>query len=428
MHSKKTTRSSKKNSNLKPFVREGIWSSACEGFAEANFNAFSTFLMTSSDKISYLSASQNLTGCWLQLWSEKLVNYLGSQKRLVLICVSLQVFILALLLPMISLGISPCTFMGFVLAFGALGGLSGPVWNTWTSQLLPKKRRGFCFGIRNQRTYPAHFISILIGGFIIQKLELTLFGTQASQYGFLAVFGFGMVSKVLSLKHLWSQPETPFIRPQEVLGPQELIRLAYNDSQMGKTALFFGAMGFAINISAPLQVPFLLHSLHTSYIQISCVSAAYIGARFFAAPSIGKWIDTYGPRSILLYSALLMPFMSLGWSCARSYEFILLTQIFAGLVWTTFELCSFSYLTETTHPENRQRAFSLKHVAWNLGGSSGAILGGILEPLFVNSQGVFWTSTIFRTIAALLVFRMLGASDLQPNEGIGNQPLSGEIS
>jgi MFS family permease len=177
---------------------------------------------------------------------------------------------------------------------------------------------------------------------------------------------------------------------------------------MRRTAIFFGTMGFAINISAPFQVPYMLNTLHVGYLHLSFVSAAYIGARFFTAPTIGKLIDSLGSKHLLLFSTLLMPWISLGWALSPTYSCILITQFFAGLVWTTFDLCAFTYLTESTTSEKRQRAFSLKHISWYLGSSSGAILGGIIESTFFNPQTVFWASSFFRGVAALFIFRMVG--------------------
>jgi MFS family permease len=388
---------SRRGNRLKHFVKDGIWASVCEGFAESNFNAFATALSASPHHLSILTSSQSFAGCWLQLWSEKLVGIVGSRKKLVLICVSLQIIFLGGMAIVALGGFSSWIFMALTLLFTAVAGLSGPVWSSWVSHLLPSKRRGLYFGIRSQRTYPAQFASLLLGGLILQNVEASWAGTRGIQLAFVVVFLLGLVAKLLSLRNLFLQPERPFVLPKKTVGPIELV------------INFFAVMGLAINVSAPFQTPYLLKTLHFSYFQFSLITAFYIGARCFGAPLIGRLIDTWGSRHLLLVSTLLMPCIPLGWSLSTGLPGLLAIQFAGGIIWTVFDLCTFSFLTETSTEENRQRIFALKHVAWSLGSSSGAILGGVLANFAGNLAIVFWGSTLARAIASIFVLSLVGA-------------------
>jgi len=192
---------------------DGIWASVCEGFAENNFNALATVLRASPGQLSILSSSQSLLGCWLQLWSEKLVRYFGSRKRLVLTFVGLQALSLLLIFIATALNAGAYTFMALVLLFVAFGSTGGAIWSSWVSDLLPSRRRGFCFGVRNQRTYPLSALSILAAGFILQSLDHALGPQYGTRVAFCTVFLFGFGAKLLSLRHYKKQLKNSNLSP-----------------------------------------------------------------------------------------------------------------------------------------------------------------------------------------------------------------------
>jgi MFS family permease len=248
-----------------------------------------------------------------------------------------------------------------------------------------------------------------LGGLILQNVEASWAGTRGIQLAFVVVFLLGLVAKLLSLRNLFLQPERPFVLPKKTVGPIELVIQGSRDKITRRSIYFFAVMGLAINVSAPFQTPYLLKTLHFSYFQFSLITAFYIGARCFGAPLIGRLIDTWGSRHLLLVSTLLMPCIPLGWSLSTGLPGLLAIQFAGGIIWTVFDLCTFSFLTETSTEENRQRIFALKHVAWSLGSSSGAILGGVLANFAGNLAIVFWGSTLARAIASIFVLSLVGA-------------------
>ena len=397
---------------LRHFVGDGIWASVCDGLAESNFNAFATALSASVSHISYLTSSQNLVGCWLQLWSEKLVKKTGSRKRMVLLCVSLQIATLATMLLSALCGVRAVLFMVLSLIFTVLGGLSGPVWSAWVSELIPSQRRGFCFGIRNQRTYPAQFVALLLGGLVLQNFSELFSGNRSTQIAFSAIFLFGMIAKSISLYHLFLQPETHSVLPSTALGPLQIVREGYEDPQLQRMILFFGVMGFSVNLSGPFQTPFLLQTLRYGYLPFASVTATLVMSRFLAAPTMGRILDRVGYQKPLLISTLLMPGIPLGWALSHNYYWILGIQVYGGFVWTAFDLSVFSFLTESTPSKKRQIAFSLKQISFNLASCGGALMGGYLMTHSKSPLIIYWASTLGRLTAILFVFRMIHFSPL----------------
>lgn len=403
--------------SLRHFVQDGLWSSVCDGFAENNFSPLAVFLSASAAQIGAFSASQQLLGCWLQLWSEKLIKFFGSRKRLVLFCVSLQSVFLGLMTIGVYKGWGFGAFFIFAVLFTAFGSLSGPAWNAWVSDLLPGKRRGACFAVRNQRTYPASFISLVVGGILLDLVSKKFGGELA----FCLVFFIGYVAKLCTLNHLVQQQEHRLkIVTLRAKGPIHLLKEAWTDRRMRRIVTFFGAMGFACNLSGPFQVPYILKTLHYSYFQFTLLLGSMAIGRFLAAPFIGRYIDRFGSRRLLSFSAALMPFSPFGWLLTQNYFALLAVFFVSGVIWAGFDMCSFSYLAECVPSHRRPRVFAARLVAWGLFSFFGASLGGLLleanvghSSILISGFGftagslvVFWASTIARSLAALSVLRI----------------------
>ncbi|OFZ21006.1 MAG: hypothetical protein A2X94_06640 [Bdellovibrionales bacterium GWB1_55_8] len=397
-----------RRNRLRHFVGDGVWASICEGAAETNFHSFASTLTPFPQYISYLSSSQNFAGCWFQLWSDRLVKLAGGPKPLVLTGVSLQAVTLFLMVFMALSNAGLLPFMIAMFIFTALGGLAGPVWNSWIASLLPRRRRGFCYGVRNQRTYPAQFLALLVGGGLLQFLTPTATGIKGMQIAFCAVFFLGFAAKLLSLRHLILQPNVPYNPPARALGPMALLKYSAKNPEIRKAAIFFSAMGFAVTISGPYQTPFMLKNLHMGYFPFAAAAAALVLARFASAAPVGKLVDRIGYEKPLLASSFLMPLIPLGWTLSTNFIWILMLQVFGGVIWTVFDLAVFNYLSENASPEHRQRLFSIRHISWNLAAAAGALLGGLLISRYDMPMLVFWSSTFARLGAALFVLPALG--------------------
>ena len=396
--------------SLRHFRQDGLWSSACEGIAESNFAPFAVLLEASAAEVGFLTSMQQLLGCWLQLWCEPLIALLGSRKRLVLWCVIFQSAMLALMIVGAFEKWGLLFFSALSIVFTGFGALSGPAWNTWVSDLLPPRRRGVCFSIRNQRTYPVSFLSVILGGFLLDRL-----GSDVGvRMAFCAVFSIGLFAKISALRHLSLQQEFPFeLSRTGNLGPISLLRESTRDPELRKIVVFFGAMAFAINLCGPFQAPYLLKTLNFSYLQYTFLLGAMSIARFLAAPSVGRIVDRIGSRSLLVYSTMLMPLIPLGWCLTRNYYALLGIYFGSGIFWAAFDLCAFTYLAECMPVALRPRVFTAKQVSWNLMSFAGAAGGGLLlesaalqHTLAMGTIIVFWASMFARGFAALSVLRI----------------------
>ncbi|MBI3556344.1 MAG: MFS transporter [Deltaproteobacteria bacterium] len=396
--------------SLRHFTQDGLWSSVCEGIAESNFSPFAVVLEATAAEVGFLSSMQQLLGCWLQLWCEPLIGFFGSRKRLVLWCVAAQSTMLMLMIWGAFSQWGLLVFAVLTILFTSFGAVSGPVWNTWVSDLLPPRRRGVCFAIRNQRTYPMSFLSLILGGFLLDHLGAGL----SLRLAFCAVFSIGLFAKVSALRHLSLQQEHAYEKSTSGnLGPLGLLRESTRDPELRKIVFFFGAMGFAVNLSGPFQAPYLLKTLNFSYTQYTFLLGVMSIARFLAAPYVGRIVDRIGSRRLLMYSSMVMPVIPIGWCLTANYYALVGVFFISGTFWAAFDLCAFTYLAECMPVALRPRVFAAKQVSWNLLSFAGAAVGGLLiessllqHTLALGTVVVFWASAFARGFAALSVLRI----------------------
>ena len=411
---KKQGRRLPRRDRLRHFVGDGVWASICEGIAENNFMAFGTAISASAGHLSLLTSYQSLMGCFLQLWSEKLIQIFGSRKRLVVTCVSFQSAVLASMALAALAGATVTTFFAMALAFTAFGGFSGAVWNSWVSELLPSRRRGFCFAVRNRRTYPSSFAAMLIAGLILQRLSSAFPGVSGMRWGFFTVFSIGFVAKVLSARHLSLQPgvEEPLFRTEQsrlpgAKGPLTLIVRCTNHQATRRVLTFFGILGFSVGVSTAFTTPYQLKHLGFSYLEFTLSSAALVAARFAVAPFVGAKLDQKGSRAMLLGSAVAMPVIGIAWAVSHSFVAIVISQIVGGVIWTAFDLSWFAYLVESTPSEERTTVFSGRQMVWSLATFAGAAVGAAIgshSSLGVATFTVFLISAAGRAVAPIFLF------------------------
>ncbi len=389
-----------KKNRFKHFIFDGFWSSICEGSAESNLPAYATSLLQATPpQLSFFLAAQSFLGAALQFWSEQFVLLFKRQKRVVLGCVTLQLCILAFILFRILNEISPYTFLFLTFFYNTVGSLSSSVWNSWISNLLPEKRRGFYFGARNRKAYLANFFSVLAAGVLLQKGEAFFNqGKLGLQFAFFGVFALGLFGKILALRHLIWQPEAKFHPVSPKHSPLHLLLENVRISKYRRMFLYFGFTGFAISFAAAFQVPYMLNQLHLDYMTFTSSIAIYVAARFLVAPWIGQLVDQKGSKVVLVASTCLMPLISLGWAFAQDYRHIFVLQFLTGVLWAGFDLCSFTYLAEITSKDKRQTIFTLKNVIWSLSSGLGATAGGFVYYFYPNYVLLFLISVGVRAV------------------------------
>src|SRR3954469_9907970 len=140
------------------------------GLGETYFSAFALAIGTGQTFAGLLATLPQLAGALLQLASPWGVKKLGSHRRWIVMFVSLQAASL-LLLPIASFFTGGpaglMVFLAVTLYWGA-GLATGPVWNTWIEEIVPRRLRTNYFACRARVSQFCTLLGFIAGGVALQ--------------------------------------------------------------------------------------------------------------------------------------------------------------------------------------------------------------------------------------------------------------------
>jgi MFS family permease len=282
----------------------------------------------------------------------------------------------------------------FVCIYWILGSIIAPAWNSWMGDLVDEKKRGDYFGGRNRISGFASFISLLVGGYLLQRFT---FG-QTQYYGFLIIFGLALLSRVISFVFLTQKYEPPYhVEHDEGFNLREFVRKArYENYEMFVFYMCF--MNLGVYLAAPFFTAYMLYDVKLGYMQYTVLLAASLIVKYLSMPVWGKASDRFGTRKVLSLSSFLMPLSPLLWLFSSNYLYLFIIQMYNGFVWAGFELASFNYLFDVTQPNKRATAVAYYNVLCGVGIFIGGIAGSIIvaiNPIHSVTALIFWSPYIF---------------------------------
>jgi len=387
------------------------------GVGENSFSAYSVFLKATTQQVGLLAALPPLLASFAQMLAVVLGQMIGVRKGIIVFGALVQ--ILGLLLVASLPGLFPdwsFTLLLFSVILYFVGpNLGAPLWGSLMGALVPENVRGRFFARRTRLSSVASFSSLLLAGTILQvfdALSLTL-------YGFLLIFSIGVVARAYSSYHLHQMYDPP--RPDKsamrherdgLPGPA-LLRQYPN---FLKFSLFFACMQFAVAISGPFVVVYLLRDLHFSYLELTLNTAASVLMQFLVLNRWGRLGDLFGNRIILRLTGYTIPFVPALWVLSDDFYYLLLIQMISGLVWSGYSLSSSNFLFDLTPPHRRAGMMATHNlfgsIAVFVGASLGSYLALILPTSIATSIGALdiafsWTSVFYGVFLFSSVIRLL---------------------
>ena len=406
--------------NLRSSTGDGAAFGVMVGMGEAYFPAFALAIGLGEVAAGLISSLPMLAGGLLQLISLRAVDWLGSEKRWVLVCAAVQGLAFIPLAVAAWMGsISLASMLVIASIYWASGLASGPAWNTWMQSIVPSRIRAKYFAKRTRASQLSTLVAFIFGGLLLQwsrgaNLEL---GTFAAL--FTAACGFRLISVM-------------FLSPQESV-PRRFEDVATNQYRefgsitqdeddgsrsMGQTGwrllLFLVVMQGAVQISGPFFAPYMLEQLQYSYAQF----ALLIGVAFLSKGiAFSLWASVARARGAgwLLWvgSVGLVPIAGL-WCFSQNFAWLLLIQVLSGTVWAAYELGFFLLFFETLPLHKRTRMLTLYNFGntlfWCLGAMVGAVVLSRMGPSQWTYLTLFAMSSTGRLLAIGLLFQAIPPS------------------
>lgn len=161
-------------------------------------------------------------------------------------------------------------------------------------------------------------------------------------------------------------------------------------------------------IVAPLLAPYA-NNIGASSIWIGLLFSGFYIVRLIVGTPIGWLADKQGPKSVLVYSLLLYPFIALAYWSAGSTETLLFARLLHGLASAMMLPMAMAYIGEISPHGQEGRYMGVYNTFLFIAGGIGPIAGGFLADQF-------GTSNAFLSLFILAV-PSLGIALLLPSVG-----------
>lgn len=390
------------------------------GVSESYFSAYAVFLKASAPQIGLLASLPPLLASFAQLLAVWIGQVTGLRKGIIVAGALIQVFSL------VCVAILPGAFPDYaypMLLFSVIlyffgPNLGAPLWGSLMGALVPEGSRGRFFARRTRLSSMASFSALIGAGVILHVFD----ASDLTRYGFLTIFGIGLIARAVSAWHLHQIHDPPRASASAPLherdGLPTLLVLQENPHFL-RFSIFFAFMQFAVAISGPFVVVYLLRDLNYSYMELTANTAASVLVQFMVLSRWGRLGDLFGNRIILRVTGFAIPAVPMLWVLSTDFWYLILVQAISGLLWSGYSLSASNFLFDLTPQAKRGGMMAFHNLLSSIGVFLGASFGGFLAlhlptSLDFGFHTFSWMSVFYGVFLSSSLLRLLVAASFLP--------------
>lgn len=393
--------------DLRLITTDGLLYCVMVGSGEAYFGAFAVAVGMSEILTGLLGSVPLVVGGTLQLVTPWMVRKLGSLRRWVVLCATVQALSFFPLAVGAWKGWMPAWAVFLVVSiYWTVNYAQGPAWNTWVATLMPARIRARYFA---QRTRVVQFGTIfgLVGAGLLLRAFKGDSGRVDAVPVFAGLFVTAGVFRLIASRCLAAQSEPEPIPPDfRSVSPTQFLsrwRHGHDVRLLG----YMLAVQMTVQIAGPFFTPFMLVRLELDYAQYMILIAASYLARSIVLPFIGRVAHARGPRVVLFLGGIgVIPAAGL-WAVSDNFWYLLGVQLLTGAVWGCYEIATFLLLFETIPAAERTSVLSLFNFANTLALVAGSLVGASLLGALGEGIGAYHTVFILSSSLRLLTLPLL---------------------
>lgn len=399
--------------NLSAMNADGFSFSVMVGIGETYLPAFVLARGMGELTAAMIATVPILLGSLLQLTAPLILQRVRSYRRFVVGTACLQACSLLVLVGMAFADHVPIwAVFAPATVYWAAGLATGPAWNTWVEQIVPRRIRPGFFARRSRMCHIGVLIGLISGGVMLRWSDSM--GIPVTVFAIL--FGIGSIGRFLSAVMLARQSETPERAVAGASSPETILlrdrfstmfRTMRSPGPIGRFVFFLMAVQTAVHISGPYFNPFMLKAMNLSSVDYMCLlSLGFIG-KMLSLPWAARIANTAGADKLLWIGSLGIIPMSALWTINQSVWFLACVQLLSGMVWGCYELAMLLQFFRQIPSHRRVGILTL----YNLGNSSAMVAGSLIGAAILKSLGgrfdaylaVFMASSMCRCAALLLL-------------------------
>ncbi len=426
---------------MRASIKDGVSHAVMLGCGETYLGAFGIFLRASTLQVGLLATLPQLFGAIMQWFGALKLDRFRSRRRWVMAGAFIQAltFIPMALLPFVfgKGPLAPILFLlALIMVYQGANGTVVPAWNSLIGDLIPAGVRGRFFGHRNRLTGMSTFTALLMAGAILHLFEKV----GIPEAGFMVVFSVAFLARMNSIRWLSKYEDPAFlISPEQVFTFRQFLRRSPH-SNFAKFVFFVGAINFGVAFSAPYFALYMLRDLRFSYIEFTVVIAVATITQFLTFRYWGGLSDRFGNKKILNLCGWGVAAVPILWLVSSHILFLVLIQVYGGLVWSGFSLASANFIFDAVTPPKRARCVAYQGLVNGVFVFIGSIAGGYVAGHLPTSLSlgpwtwtpphmlpvIFLISGVMRLVAAGIFLRKF--KEVRPVEPIRHRELIFRVS
>ena len=425
---------------LQAAIKDGVSYAVMMGSGETYLGPFGIFLHATTFQVGLLASLPQLLAAVMQWVGATNMDRFRSRRRVVIIGAALQALAIIpiLLIPFLfdKSTVAVLFLLAWIIVYQGANGAVLPVWNSLIGDLVPADKRGRYFGQRNRLTGMSTFIALLIAGIILHIFAKA----GIPQWGFVVTFSIAFLARLNSIRWLARYDDPEFkITADQVFTFRQFLRRSPH-SNFAKFVFFIGAINLSVAFSAPYFALYMLRDLKFTYVEFTVVTGIVTITQFLAFRHWGGISDRFGNKKILNVCGWGVAVVPVLWLVSHHIFYLILIQIYSGLVWSGFSLAMGNFLFDAVTPPKRARCVAYQGLVNGIFIITGSLAGGLLAGHLPRSISLgFWTWTptfmlpviflisgIMRMIAAAIFLRKF--KEVRPVEAIRHRDLIFRIS
>lgn len=347
-----------------------------------------------------------VAGGIMQTVSPSAIRRLGSHKRWVVLCASVQALTFVPLLLAAWFGrISSAAVLVVAAIYWAAGLATGPAWNTWIGTIVPPAVRSRFFAVRTRASQAAVFLGLLLGGLALHIAH----GRNQETIAFAGLFVAAGLCRLVSVWMLSRQSEPEPIPANMRTIPWRDVFNHLRRGSGGRLLVYLAAMQASVQMAGPFFAPFMFEKLNLTYAEfVALISVAFL-AKIMALPMWGKLAHEIGARRLLWIGGIGIAPLSAGWLVSQQFSWLIVLQLVGGVTWAAYELAFFLLFFESIAAEERTSTLTIFNLINTMAWVGGSLLGGALLFYFEASYHgylcVFGLSSVGRCLTLVLLAR-----------------------
>ncbi|MBO2945400.1 MFS transporter [Paenibacillus sp. F411] len=259
------------------------------------------------------------------------------------------------------------------------GTVSGMLWTSVISDMVPAKVRGRYFGIRNTMLNALGAVVLFAGGLILDWYP--------GGKGFLILFAIAWVAMAANLPLFFLYPDPPFERSKETrFWP--MVRKPLSDQPFIKSTLFLGGWLFLQTLVVPLYSYAMLDVLEISYSVVSMMTVSQTAVMMIGFYVWGNLNARFSNRTLLFWTLPLIAASSMAWgllSVLPVIPVLLVSHMLLGAGVGGFNQLAFNFMIGDTPKGDRPMFIAMYSAITGVAAFLGPLIGGQVFKLLLDA-------------------------------------------